>query len=465
MSSSDSDYDIYGNIAQKLQAIKNSLLKEKVESAVTSDRTDVGPSSSTLPTVTVDEELNSTVNSTDNNTKAKPRRGRGGRRKASSNSCGSSSRTDVGPSSSTLPTVTVDEELNSTVNSTDSDEYTLDAIIANNTKAKPRRGRGGNCRASSNSCGSSNRTTRTASQSTNNSNKDDTFDKEDAPTTSNRGQHAGKGRSPRAGRGRSTHAGRERSTRARSRGMSSRERGRTARNELIEIFDDFSSPDRCSPVTSNDCPIISIGNTDEYPDQCENQQLFSSNVRHSSDDVEIVDMDSLEDDNEEMSVKVYWRSLEIFKFNIRKYQKITQLFNYFSEKEGVSSNHLLFIYNDKILKMDDTPDSINYNIAKFIDGGIVNQDVRKLIAGNNENNESSGFKLKFQCQNKKKPFETFMNPHEKLMLAMIKCAEHLETPLERLRFYFDGDLISSKNTPQDLELEGGECIDVKISSL
>nr|XP_021194526.2 uncharacterized protein LOC110379255 isoform X1 [Helicoverpa armigera] len=501
MSSSDSDYDIYGNIAQKLEEIKNSLLK--AETAVTSNRTDIGPSSSTLPTVTVDEELNSPVNSTDNNTKAKPRRGRGDRRKASSNSCGSSNRRDVGPSSSTIPTVTVDEELNSPVNSTDSDEYTLDAIIANNTKAKPRRGRGGRRIASSNSCGSSNRTTRTvrarrsASQSTSNSNEDDTFDKEDAPTTSNRGQRAGKGRSPRAGRGRSpragrerstraarehstraargqsagagrglsTHAGRERSTRARSRRVSSRERGRTARNELIEIFDDFSSPDRRSPVTSNDCPIISIGNTDEYPDQCENQQLFSSNVRRPSDDVEIVDMDSLEDDNEEMSVKVYWRSLEIFKFNIRKYQKITQLFNYFSEKEGVSINHLLFIYNDKILKMDDTPDSINYNIAKFIDGGIVDQDVRELTAGNNENNESSGFKLKFQCQNKKKPFETFMNPHEKLMLAMIKCAEHLETPLERLKFYFDGDLISSKNTPQDLELEGGECIDVKISSL
>ncbi|XP_047040576.1 serine/arginine repetitive matrix protein 2-like isoform X2 [Helicoverpa zea] len=571
MSSSDSDDDCYGNIAQKLQSIKNSFIKERDETDVTSNRTDIGPSSSTLPTVPVDEELNSTVNSTDNNTKAKPRRGRGGRRKASSNSCGSSNGTDVGPSSSILPTVTVDEELNSTVNSTDSDEYTLDAIIANNTKAKPRRGRGGRRRASSNSCGSSNRTTRTvrarwsASQSTSNSNEDDTFDEEDAPTTSRRGRraargrstsagrgrstragrerstraargrsaragrgrsthagrersigaargrsaragrgrstragrerstgaargrsaragrgrstHAGRerstgaarGRSARAGRGRSTHAGRERSTgaargrsaraarvrstraargwftRARIRGESSREWGRTARNELIEIFDDFSSPDRRSPVTSNNCPIISIGNTDEYPGQCENQQLFSSNVRRPSDDVEIVDMDSLEDDNEEMSVKVYWRSLQIFKFNIRKYQKITQLFNYFSEKEGVSSNQLLFTYNDKILKMNDTPDSINYNIAKFINGGIVNQDVRKLIAGNNENNESSGFKLKFQCQNKKKPFDTFMNPHEKLMLAMIKCAEHLETPLERLKFYFDGDLISSNN--------------------
>lgn len=421
MSSSDSEDDCYGNIAQKLQLIKNNFIKESVETAVANKTTDIGPSTSTLP------------------------------------------------KSAELATVIVEEDLNSTVNSRDNDEYTLDAIIARNTKAKPKRGRGGKRKASNDSCGSSKRTTRTserarrsASQSTSNSNEDRASpvpeimepalftapELRDVPTTSRRGRRAARGRS----------------NRGRGRGESSRQRGRSARDEILELFNDFFSRDRRAPSTSNNYPIFSVGNTDEYPDQCDNQQLFSSNIRRPSNDVEIVDTDPLDDENEEMSVKVYWRSLEIFKFKIRKYQKLTQIFNYFTEKEGVSSNKLLFTYNDKILKMDDTPDSINYSIAKFIDGGIVNQDVSDLLAENNDNKRSNGFKLKFQCQNKKKPFETSMNPHEKLMSAMIKCAEHLETPLEKLKFYFDGDLISSKNTPQDLELEGGECIDVKICS-
>uniref|UniRef100_A0A2A4JNZ8 Rad60/SUMO-like domain-containing protein n=1 Tax=Heliothis virescens TaxID=7102 RepID=A0A2A4JNZ8_HELVI len=421
MSSSDSEDDCYGNIAQKLQSIKNNYVKERVESVVTTDTTEVAQSCSTL---------------------SKPEE---------------------------IASVIVDEDLNSTVNSTDNDEYTLDAIIANNSKAKPKRGRGGKRKASSATCGSSKRTTRTsaraassASQSTSNSNEgrtspvSNTVEPEPfaAPEPQNTRRSSARGR--RAARGRSA--------RGRGRGWSPRGRGRAGRDEIREIFDVLFPRRQNTPYTSNSYPIYSVGNTDEYPDQCDSQALFSSNIKPAGNDVEIVETDPLEDDNEEMSVKVYWQNLEIFKFKIRKFQKLTQIFNYFTDKEGVSSDKLLFTYNDRILKIDDTPDSINYSIAKFIDGGIVNQDVRHLVAETNGNHELKGFKIKFQCQNKKKPFETSVDPNERLMSAMIKCAEYLETPLDKLKFYFDGDLINSKNTPQDLDLEGGECIDVKICS-
>ncbi|XP_063544673.1 DNA repair protein Rad60 [Cydia strobilella] len=205
-------------------------------------------------------------------------------------------------------------------------------------------------------------------------------------------------------------------------------------------------------------PIYSVGNTDEYPDQCDNQQLFSN--QKTSDVVEIEDLNETLEENELMSVKVEWRSKTILKFELRKFQKLTPIFEHFSKAENVSYNKLYFSYNGKIIKPEDTPDSIEYSIAKFIDGGIVSQSV--VSSSSNENEIRDGIKLKFQCQNVKKPFEIIVGPDDKMATAMLRCAEHFEKPFDKLKFEFDGDIISGKSTPRELDLEGGGCIDVKI---
>ncbi|XP_045530836.1 uncharacterized protein CG4449 isoform X2 [Pieris brassicae] len=199
----------------------------------------------------------------------------------------------------------------------------------------------------------------------------------------------------------------------------------------------------------------SVGNTDEYPDFSDNIQLF--NTKPLTREVE-----ELFDDNEEQSVKVYWRSSEIVKFTIRKFQKILQIFEFFANKENVTINKLLFTYNDSILKPDDTPDKIDYNITKFIEGGLTSS-VPIILDSNEE--FGNGLKLKFQCQNVKKPFIICVQKEEKLLQAMVKCAEHFEKPFNALKFVFDGDAVSGSMTPDELDLEGGECIDVKVVGL
>ncbi|XP_063370795.1 DNA repair protein Rad60 [Cydia amplana] len=205
-------------------------------------------------------------------------------------------------------------------------------------------------------------------------------------------------------------------------------------------------------------PTYSVGNTDDYPDQCDNQQLFSN--QNTNDVVEVVDLNETLEENELMSVKVEWRSKTILKFELRKYQKLTPIFEHFSKAENVSYDKLYFSYNGKIIKPEDTPDSIEYSIAKFIDGGIVSQSV--VCASSSENEIRNGIKLKFQCQNVKKPFEIVVGPDDKMATAMLRCAEHFEKPFDKLKFEFDGDIITGKSTPRELDLEGGGCIDVKI---
>lgn len=380
MSSSDSEDDCYGNIAQKLQKIKNKFEeKDKKEDEI-------------VLVDTWEVENTATKSNLDHNS-----------------------------------------TLNLTVTSTDNEEYTLDAIIADHSKRKSGRGRPRkrkspdvdfepeesvtvNRRQARKTRSSYKRKVTTPNTSV--------IEVEDSPQPARRGRGTGaraRGRGARGGpSGRASARGRGRPPRASPRGRTSSRRSRGI-NSSQQIFN--------------------VGNTYEYPDECEEIELFSGN-----NDVTIVDeQDPLEDDNEEMSVKVYWQSLDVVKFQIRKYQKFTQIFQYFAEKEGVSHDKLLFMYNDKILKIDDSPESIDYSIAKFIDGGIVNRNVTELVRDKKSTNSiGNGLTVKFQCQNTKKPFETSIPPNESLLRAMSKCAEHLEIPLQRLKFYFDGDLLTSR---------------------
>ncbi|XP_047523825.1 uncharacterized protein LOC125062172 isoform X1 [Pieris napi] len=208
-------------------------------------------------------------------------------------------------------------------------------------------------------------------------------------------------------------------------------------------------------------PTYSVGNTAEYQDLSENVHLF--NTKPLTQEV----YDPL-DENEELSVKVYWRSSEVVRFTIRKFQKILQIFEFFAEKENVTRDRLLFLYNDRILKPHYTPDKINYKITKFIEGGLIPSapilDDSIISHGFSHEELGNGLKLKFQCQNIKKPLVLYVQKEEKLLQAMVKCAEHFEKPLNALKFVFDGDAISGSMTPDELDLEGDECIDVKFVS-
>ncbi|XP_045784347.1 uncharacterized protein CG4449-like [Maniola jurtina] len=212
-------------------------------------------------------------------------------------------------------------------------------------------------------------------------------------------------------------------------------------------------------------PTYSFGNTDGYYDKSNDVPLFSkptSTPTNVTDDVVMLDSEETDaEDNEPLSVKVIWRSWEISKFMIRKYQKLTQIFDHFAQKENVGKDKLLFTYNNKILTCDDTPASIVYNIAKFIDGGIVSQSLRNIV---HEKTKVNGIQIKFQCQNSKKPIEITIGKDDKVSLAMTQCAERLEVPLNKLKFEFDGDIVVGTNTPQQMGLENGDCIDVIILS-
>jgi hypothetical protein len=73
--------------------------------------------------------------------------------------------------------------------------------------------------------------------------------------------------------------------------------------------------------------------------------------------------------------------------------------------------------------------------------------------------------LKIQRKGHKVPILIRINKNQKMRVLMLKCSECLELPEEKLRFSFDGESLNPNETPVDLDLEGGECIDLYISEV
>lgn len=70
--------------------------------------------------------------------------------------------------------------------------------------------------------------------------------------------------------------------------------------------------------------------------------------------------------------------------------------------------------------------------------------------------------LKIQGQNKGTVVVVAIRPQDPMKVLMQKYADATGTDLSKLVFNFDGEQLCADDTPDMLDLEGGECIDVHI---
>lgn len=70
--------------------------------------------------------------------------------------------------------------------------------------------------------------------------------------------------------------------------------------------------------------------------------------------------------------------------------------------------------------------------------------------------------LKIQGQNKGAVVIVAIRPQDPMKVLMQKYADATSNDISQLVFNFDGEQLSPDDTPEVLDLEGGECIDVHI---
>lgn len=165
--------------------------------------------------------------------------------------------------------------------------------------------------------------------------------------------------------------------------------------------------------------------------------------------------------NCEYDLKVWWQFREISSFKIRKYQTMQSIFDFYSERENIPIERLVFLVGENFIKPEDSPDSLNITRFQIIEGGYVTDAVVNVV-GKTDRTSTQSIQLKILMKEKKKPLMVAIKKDEPLSILMAKCSEALQLDVKNMRFSFDGDTLKATDTPLSLEFEGGECIDVHM---
>ncbi|PNF32504.1 hypothetical protein B7P43_G03873 [Cryptotermes secundus] len=200
-------------------------------------------------------------------------------------------------------------------------------------------------------------------------------------------------------------------------------------------------------------------------DSPERPAVTDDHISLSSDSETEVNVSAFEeDDNYELSVKVWWKFERFDKFVIRRFQKIASLFDHYSKLENVPHSQILLTLNDAQVHPNDSPDSLKLTVASVLEGGVVTcGDVKNASNQVKPSLNVDEMELKVQRKGHKEPILIQIKKTQKMRVLMLKCAERLDVPVEKLKFSFDGESLNPNETPVDLDLEGGECIDLYIS--
>lgn len=165
-----------------------------------------------------------------------------------------------------------------------------------------------------------------------------------------------------------------------------------------------------------------------------------------------------------MSLKIQWAST-INKYTLRRHQKFSTILKTIAEDNDTEVKNIVLNTDDRLISHDDTPASINYTITQFIYGRIV--DPSKEVSVDVDifapkKKKKNVIEVKIQSATMKKPILIEINKKESLKILAIKCAEELNVKPSAIQLTFDGDELNLNQTPDDLDMEGGEILDLKI---
>ena len=125
-----------------------------------------------------------------------------------------------------------------------------------------------------------------------------------------------------------------------------------------------------------------------------------------------------------------------------------------------------------MLRRFDTYKSAGLLVTSFIDASQrVPEDEINIVdeagAAAKENEEQSNegkIELKFQSDRRRGAEMIWVAKEERFEGIMARYAAKAGVDLTALKFLFDGEPLGRLDTPLDLDLEGGECIDVHVDA-
>ncbi|CAB4024176.1 NFATC2-interacting -like [Paramuricea clavata] len=166
--------------------------------------------------------------------------------------------------------------------------------------------------------------------------------------------------------------------------------------------------------------------------------------------------------NRKMTVRIRTRG-GVERFQLKKNEKFEEIFNELAKKHNVNIDALSLSFTDtqgnfQTLKSVDTPSSVNLNVADIIDCVIVHSAPLNVSFENGDNVVS--IKIQGSESDTVKQFKTLKN--EPLCKIMQQYADFRQLPLAKLKFSFDGEVMTSEQSPDDLDMDDENVVDVQI---
>lgn len=170
----------------------------------------------------------------------------------------------------------------------------------------------------------------------------------------------------------------------------------------------------------------------------------------------VSDLDTSFDDTVRIKIKI---NGTIKAFSFRRYQRFLDLYKQIAEEEGIPMSSLFFYDGDKRIHADDTPHSAKYKISTIYTCHIMSGVSQNLKQLTNKNN----LEIKFQSDKWKKPIALKVSKIDTFTTIVGILCEQVGFRPNQVSLRFDGDKLDLSETPMDLDFEGGEIIDCKVS--
>ncbi|XP_015124907.1 uncharacterized protein LOC107046727 [Diachasma alloeum] len=190
-------------------------------------------------------------------------------------------------------------------------------------------------------------------------------------------------------------------------------------------------------------------------------EILDSPPRQALNESNLEGLDDTIIDDPMVDVHVRWKSNKIESIQLDKHESLMKIFQKFADQENIPVNRIIVTRKDMLIKPSDTPASLKLSIIDILEGGVISAESSKHQENQDEDDDEDMCKIKAQVSAKKSVMYK-LRKDEPFSKLREHCSKELEVPVEKIKFYFDGDQVEDPDTPDILDLDDEACIDIKI---
>lgn len=184
------------------------------------------------------------------------------------------------------------------------------------------------------------------------------------------------------------------------------------------------------------------------------EHLISDRLRAPEDD----DVVYIGDDTDDTITTRIKHGNDTYRFPVKQDDLFNHIFEKMAKKLDVQSSKIIMLLNDRTIYSHDSPKSLGLTTADIIYCHVSQGD--RSILEDSIDDDTDTISLYVQSKLLKHKQEFRISKHHSFDEIIRKYALQTDSDPAKLRLQFDGEDITCDETPSELELEDGYCLDI-----